>query len=269
MVDIVDLECNADEMTPLARAADLENSQIISLLLDLGAQINKPSASSFALDSVTALHLAVIADNYVCVKLLLERGADIAALSRRRTALQEALNRRIVIPKIVKILLDFQSDTSILTDSQKKKLDAVLEMLENSERQKTSSPSISFDSNMKSPFSSPAPDVNSSPSTFSLGTETMSSAASPFSLGNLPASPFGSTSPKPTFDLPPIAPFGSPFSFGSPTAPAAPVSPVWNPFDFSQSKPKVDVTPNPFATLSPPSSSSSSQTSSSIPNPFG
>ena len=72
--------------TPLSRAAEYGDAEVIALLLDAGAPIDGPDK-----DGATALHQATTTGNAAALELLLARGADVNARSGdRRTALMLA-----------------------------------------------------------------------------------------------------------------------------------------------------------------------------------
>mmetsp|Transcript_79079 Transcript_79079/g.137087 ORF Transcript_79079/g.137087 Transcript_79079/m.137087 type:complete len:176 (-) Transcript_79079:38-565(-) len=68
---------DVDLYTPLHRACEISDAQIVKMLLDAGAD---PNVSHPGLDGWTPLHLAAWLDAVDCVKVLLEHGADVRAL---------------------------------------------------------------------------------------------------------------------------------------------------------------------------------------------
>eukprot|EP01122_Echinamoeba_exundans_P000522 TRINITY_DN10459_c0_g1_i1.p1 TRINITY_DN10459_c0_g1~~TRINITY_DN10459_c0_g1_i1.p1 ORF type:complete len:1291 (-),score=230.40 TRINITY_DN10459_c0_g1_i1:3-3875(-) len=271
-VDLVDAECTTDDMTPLVRAADLSYEDFVNFLLDQGANVNLNSGSSFALDHVTPLHIAVISESPKIVDILVKRGADVQAKSRNRTALAEALNRSRINDEIVHILVEAGSERAGLSDVQLKLLDAALARWEKRSQIfsfETSKPQFSFGSGTSSPL--PKPDLSPFTSTFSSAAgpfgatspSTSTAASSPFGTVPTPftASPNAFASPSPStaaspFGMgatpPPTSPnaFASPFgTFAQLVIPANPFAAVVaaapsNPFQ-SAAAPKSDVV-NPF-----------------------
>lgn len=67
----VDVE-NEFGKTPLMEAGMLENLEMMTLLLELGAKVNHQSSS----DQSTALHIAVEFDKSKAYRLLIDAGAD-------------------------------------------------------------------------------------------------------------------------------------------------------------------------------------------------
>lgn len=217
-IDLVDYPTSHDDMTPLVRASDAMKHNMVSLLLDEGAQVNKPSASSYALDQVTALHVAVLADRPSIVDILIKRGASLTALSRNRTPLQEALNKSRVNPDVVYLLVDAGSDQSILHVSHADKLKEILA--------KRAAP-LSRDSL--------GPPTTWEPPGALSGAEIIFS------------SPKAKTeAPKKLFSLPPLDRTGSAFVFGS-SITQIPSTPVTNPFGGLDFAAGPSAPSNPFA----------------------
>ncbi|HXS99701.1 MAG TPA: ankyrin repeat domain-containing protein [Elusimicrobiota bacterium] len=66
-------------MTPLQIAAERGDARMAKLLLELGADVNRPDKS---IDHWTALHYAVKENQYEVVRLLLDAGADMMVRAR-------------------------------------------------------------------------------------------------------------------------------------------------------------------------------------------
>jgi ankyrin repeat protein len=293
-VDIVDAECTSDDMTPLVRAADSGRLEMVHFLLDEGADVNRLSGSSFALDHVTALHIAVLTEGPRIVAALLKRGADVHAKSRNRTALAEALNRSRIDDELVHLLVEGGSVRAGLSDVQLVALDQSLARWQ--KRQKTSASDAAapvFSLGME-----PSKDASRfTGASFSFGSSSPAASkpeqspfSSPFSTS---ASPFGSTAAAP-FASPAESPFASTALFASPAssspfASATPASPNTAPVSLSfgtasqpfPTSPPAFASPfgsaapiadNPFASVvtsaANPFESVASPSKSDVPNPF-
>jgi len=94
--------------TPLHLAAKGENTQIVQLLLEKGAEVNAQDE-----DGTTPLDKAVYAGRTLNVKLLLERNADVNGSERRGSPLSSSYDR----PEIMKLLLSKNPSQKALDDA--------------------------------------------------------------------------------------------------------------------------------------------------------
>ena len=108
-------ERDEDNLTPLHLAVDQDRDDMVSLLLEFGAEVNVHTFEA----RLTPLHVAVRNNNLAITDRLLEAGADVNSRNKiDHTPLHVAVSTKSI--EMVRLLLFWNADTNVVTSDPRK-----------------------------------------------------------------------------------------------------------------------------------------------------